>query len=116
MSDPATDAINAVFTDRSAGRWCEQCRQHGSHHTERHDDFASHAVQTLAERAKDLIGKIVRDTTVVGAAGTYAIGATGFMCLADGTFLRYDSAFPGPEYFTNPVFEVLDLASPTGAR
>jgi hypothetical protein len=25
--------------DRSAGRWCAVCNEHGSHHTERHDDF-----------------------------------------------------------------------------
>lgn len=26
--------------DRRAGRWCETCGQHGSHHTDRHGDFA----------------------------------------------------------------------------
>ena len=26
--------------DRSAGRWCAECRQHGSHHTDTHAEFA----------------------------------------------------------------------------
>ena len=42
-------AINRVFTDRSAGRWCDVCRQNGSHHTERHAEFAKFA---LLEDAK----------------------------------------------------------------
>lgn len=27
-------------TDRTAGRWCATCGQHGGHHTERHAEFA----------------------------------------------------------------------------
>lgn len=26
--------------DRSAGRYCEHCGIHGSHHTDKHNDFA----------------------------------------------------------------------------
>ena len=32
--------INGFF-DRSAGRWCEACDQHGSHHSDQHDGFIS---------------------------------------------------------------------------
>lgn len=32
--------INGVF-DRSAGRWCDACDQHGSHHSDQHDGFLS---------------------------------------------------------------------------
>lgn len=37
------EVMNTSF-DRSAGRWCDHCKQHGSHHTERHNEF------TLAAR------------------------------------------------------------------
>jgi hypothetical protein len=34
------DAYNARQSeDRSAGRWCQHCQQHGSHHTDRHDAY-----------------------------------------------------------------------------
>lgn len=36
--------IDAAFPDRSAGRWCARCEQHGSHHTARHDDLLMAAV------------------------------------------------------------------------
>jgi hypothetical protein len=32
VSDPAV-------ADRSAGRWCDQCNEHGSHHSDRHALF-----------------------------------------------------------------------------
>lgn len=31
--------MNARF-DRLAGRWCVHCGQNGSHHSDRHNDFA----------------------------------------------------------------------------
>lgn len=37
------DEINAASMDRSAGRWCDRCEQHGSHYTERHDEFLARA-------------------------------------------------------------------------
>lgn len=37
-------AINEVFPDRSAGRWCAHCGQNGSHHSDRHDHFAQFAL------------------------------------------------------------------------
>lgn len=46
MSDHHTtekDRIDAAFPDRSAGRWCARCEQHGSHHTERHENFLAAA-------------------------------------------------------------------------
>lgn len=36
------DAINEYF-DRSAGRYCGYCQQHGSHHTDAHQSFALNA-------------------------------------------------------------------------
>lgn len=35
--------INGVYTDRSAGRWCDTCDQHGTHHTDQHDGFLAAA-------------------------------------------------------------------------
>lgn len=32
--------MNALFPDRSAGRWCEACQQNGTHHTDKHNDYA----------------------------------------------------------------------------
>lgn len=29
-----------TFFERSAGRWCDHCDQHGLHHTDRHNEFA----------------------------------------------------------------------------
>lgn len=54
---------------------------------------------------QDLIGKIVRDTSV-SPAPRYAIGTGGFLCLDSGQYLPYDSAFPGPVFFTSPAFEI----------
>lgn len=36
-------AAPKAIEDRSAGRWCSQCQQHGSHHTIDHDEFAGAA-------------------------------------------------------------------------
>ncbi|WP_422758803.1 hypothetical protein [Paenarthrobacter sp. C1] len=36
--DQVVDA-RAALEDRSAGRWCSECREHGSHHTDRHAEF-----------------------------------------------------------------------------
>lgn len=41
--DVPIEMMNAVY-DRSAGRWCGACKQHGSHHTDRHDEFAQVAI------------------------------------------------------------------------
>lgn len=32
-------AAPKAIEDRSAGRWCDVCQQHGSHHTDKHDEF-----------------------------------------------------------------------------
>lgn len=57
------DEINAASMDRSAGRWCDRCEQHGSHHTERHDEFLARArsvvippAETAIERCRRLHG------------------------------------------------------------
>lgn len=34
-------AIDKVHPDRGAGRWCDECDQHGSHHTDRHESLAT---------------------------------------------------------------------------
>lgn len=41
------EAMDAVY-DRSAGRFCEKCGVHGSHHTEKHNDFARAVLATLS--------------------------------------------------------------------
>lgn len=33
------EAMDKKF-DRSAGRWCDACKIHGSHHTDKHNEFA----------------------------------------------------------------------------
>lgn len=38
------EAMNEKF-GREAGRWCDHCKQNGSHHTDRHNDFASAVLQ-----------------------------------------------------------------------
>ena len=35
--------MNRAFPDRSAGRWCDTCDQHGNHHTDQHDTFLAAA-------------------------------------------------------------------------
>lgn len=42
----SAEVMNAKF-DRSAGRWCDHCKQNGSHHTDRHNEFANAALQTV---------------------------------------------------------------------
>ena len=34
------EQMDSLF-DRSAGRWCDVCDAHGSHHTEKHNEFAA---------------------------------------------------------------------------
>lgn len=34
--------------DRSAGRWCAECQQHGSHHTDKHAEFAPEPREDVA--------------------------------------------------------------------
>lgn len=36
------DFSQYVDEDRSAGRWCEHCGQHGSHHTDKHDEYVEY--------------------------------------------------------------------------
>lgn len=31
--------------DRSPGRWCDHCAMNGSHHTDRHNDFARNLLE-----------------------------------------------------------------------
>lgn len=38
------EVMNTSF-ERSAGRWCDHCEQNGSHHTDRHNEFAMAARQ-----------------------------------------------------------------------
>lgn len=33
--------------DRSAGRFCEVCNVHGSHHTDKHNDFARAVLSSI---------------------------------------------------------------------
>ena len=33
--------ITTTTEDRSAGRWCETCQQHGGHHTDRHQPLTT---------------------------------------------------------------------------
>lgn len=40
--------VMIVAYNRSAGRWCEECKMHGSHHTDRHDEFAEGALEFAA--------------------------------------------------------------------
>lgn len=37
------DLIDRSFPDRSAGRWCATCEQHGTHHTDKHEEFLAAA-------------------------------------------------------------------------
>lgn len=46
------DDINRVY-DRSAGRWCDRCQQHGSHATDRHDEFAAGTAELLDAEEKE---------------------------------------------------------------
>lgn len=41
----STEVMNHAFPDRSAGRYCAHCKQHGQHHTDRHNDFAREALR-----------------------------------------------------------------------
>lgn len=52
-----------------------------------------------------LVGVIVRDITVTDANVLYLVGKGGFMTLDTGDFTPYDSAFPGPVFFTSDAFE-----------
>ena len=45
------EVMDAVFS-RAAGRYCEHCDRNGSHHSDRHNDFAAAAL-----RNADLIQK-----------------------------------------------------------
>lgn len=57
---------------------------------------------------KELIGKIVRDTTVDFDL-MYLVGERGFMSVGTGVYFKYDSAFSGPEFFDRPEFQVVVL-------
>lgn len=53
---PATEApvvavpveLMRMAYDRSAGRWCAHCGENGSHHTDRHNEFATYALEEFA--------------------------------------------------------------------
>lgn len=64
----------------------------------------------------DLIGTIVRavSSEVWPDAWVphYAIGRTGFLDLHNGQWVPYDSEFPGPQFFDQPTFRVVNC--PTG--
>lgn len=38
------EVMDAVFS-RAAGRYCEHCDRNGSHHSDRHNDFAAAAMR-----------------------------------------------------------------------
>ena len=42
--DTVTSAEMDEHFDRSAGRWCEHCGIHGSHHTDRHQLFVDFVI------------------------------------------------------------------------
>jgi hypothetical protein len=60
-----------AIEDRSAGRWCSQCQQHGSHHTIDHDDFAGAA----NDRTPVLVhAEVVEECTTCGTTdGTHVM-------------------------------------------
>lgn len=39
MTSLGPRATSVMVEERSAGRWCAECREHGSHHTDRHAEF-----------------------------------------------------------------------------
>lgn len=45
------DDINQV-DDRSAGRWCAECQQHGGHHSDKHDEFMKYRENLVEELAE----------------------------------------------------------------
>jgi hypothetical protein len=61
---------------------------------------------TLTSTRARLVGAVVRDSTVTDQVIRYAVGKDGFLDLQAGQFLRYDAAFPGPEYFAQDAFVV----------
>lgn len=42
VDDFVSQDLMDKFFDRSAGRWCDTCNMHGSHHTDKHDRFVKH--------------------------------------------------------------------------
>ncbi len=57
---------------------------------------------------KGNVGKVFQDISI-DSYPIYAVGDTGFIHLSNagetvGSFIPYDSAFTGPEFFDNPVF------------
>jgi hypothetical protein len=56
---------------------------------------------------KDNVGRVFVDYRHLIDSGdfvAYAVGTTGFIDLSTGSFVQYDSAFNGPEYFNDPTF------------
>jgi hypothetical protein len=49
------------------------------------------------------VGKVFVDLST-DSYPRYAVGRTGFVILDTGDFVKYDSAFPGPEFFDNGAF------------
>lgn len=41
----SAETMNLAFPDRSAGRYCAHCKQHGAHHTDKHNEFAREALR-----------------------------------------------------------------------
>lgn len=52
----SNEVMNAAF-DRSAGRWCDHCGQAGSHHTDRHNQFA---LAATAEDVYEMLAHLVK--------------------------------------------------------
>lgn len=50
-----------LMADRSAGRWCATCKQYGSHHTDKHEEFVP---STFPELPPQDVLDVLRDHTL----------------------------------------------------
>lgn len=49
----SNEVMNAAFPDRSAGRECTVCNQHGTHHTDQHNTYAKAALERATPANED---------------------------------------------------------------